>query len=185
MGTGLTLIESSLLGIANSVRPGLVVGCFLITLVSLVKVVSISREDSKDWIGRALPFVSMIGIWIIIAIITARSRETLLAIGGLLIVAAVIHNAVGYLLGYGVGRLMRLPERTCRTIAFEVGMQNGGMAAGLAMDVLKSAPAALASAIFGPWMNISGSLLASWWRRTPENEPEPDSRETAAASQIP
>jgi BASS family bile acid:Na+ symporter len=46
-------------------------------------------------------------------------------------------------------------------------MQNGGMASGLAMSVLKSADAALAPAIFGPWMNISGSVLASWWRKRP------------------
>jgi BASS family bile acid:Na+ symporter len=31
--------------------------------------------------------------------------------------------------------------------------------------VLKSSDAALASAIFGPWMNISGSVLASFWRK--------------------
>ena len=35
-------------------------------------------------------------------------------------------------------------------------MQNGGMASALAMNVLKSPQAALASAIFGPWQNISG-----------------------------
>ncbi len=46
-------------------------------------------------------------------------------------------------------------------------MQNGGMASGLAMNVLKSAPAALAPAIFGPWMNVSGSVLATWWHRKP------------------
>ncbi len=46
-------------------------------------------------------------------------------------------------------------------------MQNGGMATGIAMEVLKSAKAALAPAIFGPWMNISGSVLASWRRRRP------------------
>jgi BASS family bile acid:Na+ symporter len=46
-------------------------------------------------------------------------------------------------------------------------MQNGGMASGLAMNVLKSASAALAPAIFGPWMNISGSVLATWWHRKP------------------
>lgn len=182
---GFAVIDSAFLGNVGLVRPGFVVGLFLIALVSVVKVVAIARKDSKDWIGRALPFVSMIGIWLIIAIITARSRETLLAIGGLLIVAAVIHNTVGYLLGYGVGRVMRLPERTCRTIAFEVGMQNGGMAAGLAMDALKSAPAALAPAIFGPWMNISGSLLASWWRRSPEIEDQVDAPETECVSQNP
>ena len=44
-------------------------------------------------------------------------------------------------------------------------MQNGGMATGLAMSVLKSANAALAPAIFGPWMNVSGSVLATWWKK--------------------
>jgi BASS family bile acid:Na+ symporter len=60
-----------------------------------------------------------------------------------------------------------LDDSACRTVAVEVGMQNGGMATGLAMSVLKSADAALAPAIFGTWMNISGSVLASWWRRRP------------------
>jgi BASS family bile acid:Na+ symporter len=51
------------------------------------------------------------------------------------------------------------------TVAVEVGMQNGGMASGLAMNTLQSSKAALAAAIFGPWQNVSGSILASWWRR--------------------
>jgi BASS family bile acid:Na+ symporter len=62
---------------------------------------------------------------------------------------------------------VRLDERTCRTVAIEVGLQNGGMASALAMNVLKSAEAALAPAIFGPWMNISGSVLATWWHGRP------------------
>jgi BASS family bile acid:Na+ symporter len=104
---------------------------------------------------------------VIIAIITARSRDRLLVVGPALVLAAILHNAVGYVLGYWLARAVRLDESTCRTIAVEVGMQNGGMATGLAMTVLKSADAALAPAIFGTWMNISGSVLASWWRRRP------------------
>ena len=46
-------------------------------------------------------------------------------------------------------------------------MQNGGMASALAMNVLKNTQAALAPAIFGPWQNVSGSILATWWRRRP------------------
>jgi BASS family bile acid:Na+ symporter len=116
---------------------------------------------------RVLPLVSMTGICLIVSIITARSRERLLTVGAALIIAAMLHNAIGYLFGYWLARAVRLDEITCRTIAIEVGMQNGGMASGLAMGVLKSADAALAPAIFGPWMNISGSILASWWRRRP------------------
>jgi BASS family bile acid:Na+ symporter len=85
----------------------------------------------------------------------------------LLILAGVMHNAVGYSLGYWGARVFRLSETDCRTVSLEVGMQNGGMATGIAMEVLQSAKAALAPAIFGPWMNISGSVLASWWRRRP------------------
>jgi BASS family bile acid:Na+ symporter len=47
----------------------------------------------------------------------------------------------------------------------EVGIQNGGMATGLAFNVLHSAPAALGAAVFGPWSAITSSALASWWRR--------------------
>jgi BASS family bile acid:Na+ symporter len=116
---------------------------------------------------KTLPIVSMAGICLIIAIITAQSRDQLLAVGPLLILAAIVHNGTGYGLGYAGGRLARLDESACRAVAMEVGMQNGGMASGIAIDVLKSTSAALAPAIFGPWMNVSGSLLAGWWRRRP------------------
>ena len=82
-----------------------------------------------------------------------------------------MHNAIGYTFGYWLSRAVKLSKQDCRTVAFEVGMQNGGMATGLAINVLKSTTAALAPAIFGPWMNISGSVLATWWHKKelPEN----------------
>jgi bile acid:Na+ symporter, BASS family len=117
------------------------------------------------WIDDLMPVVSMGGICFIIAIITASSRDKLLEVGLALILAAMLHNTTGYLLGYWGARGMGLNETDSRTVAIEVGLQNGGMASGLAMNVLRSSDAALAPAIFGPWMNISGSALASWWRK--------------------
>jgi len=150
---------------------GLLLGLALTGFVALTKlIVSVWLRRPGDWMDRVLPLVSMAGICLIIAIITARSRDKLLTVGLLLVGAAILHNLVGYLAGYGVARACRLDERTCRTVAFEVGMQNGGMASGLAMSVLQSANAALAPAIFGPWMNVSGSILASWWHRRPAAE---------------
>jgi BASS family bile acid:Na+ symporter len=55
-------------------------------------------------------------------------------------------------------------------VAIEVGLQNGGMGATIASEVLKSTQAALASVIFAPWMNVSGSILASWWRARPTDD---------------
>ena len=149
-------------------KDGLIVGLALVGVVALAKLcINILLQRRENWMDKALPIVSMAGICFIIAIITARSSEKLMTVGIALIGASVIHNAIGYILGYWCARTVRLDERTCRTIAFEVGMQNGGMASGLAMNVLKSANAALAPAIFGPWMNISGSVLATWWHRKP------------------
>jgi bile acid:Na+ symporter, BASS family len=124
-------------------------------------------HGKAKWLDRLMPAVSMGGIVFIIMVITAAGRDQLLTVGLLLLGAVMIHNTAGYLLGYWGCRLLRLDERSCRTVAIEVGLQNGGMASALAISVLKSPAAALAPAIFGPWMNISGSVLANWWRSRP------------------
>lgn len=122
-----------------------------------------------------LPFVSMFGIAFIIAIITASGRNALLNIGGLLILAVLMHNCFGYLLGYWSGKLLRLPEQDCRTIAIEVGLQNAGLASGLALQMGKEATVGLAAALFGPIMNTTGSLLATWWgKKTSSTPPKND-----------
>jgi BASS family bile acid:Na+ symporter len=154
-------------------------------MVALAKLfVTVWAGRPNTWMDRTLPLVSMIGICFILAIITARSRVKLMTVGTALIFAAILHNAIGYFLGYWLARSIKLDEITCRTVAIEVGMQNGGMASGLAMGVLQSADAALAPAIFGPWMNISGSILASWWRKRPpaSSAPPITSAELAAAA---
>lgn len=115
---------------------------------------------------RVLPYLAMLAICTIIGVTIALSREQLLRMGLALFAAAACHNATGYLLGYWGGRLAGLNRTDSRTTALEVGIQNGGMATGLAFDVLKSPAAALASAVFGPWSVVTSSALASWWRRS-------------------
>lgn len=119
------------------------------------------------WLDNAMPYVSMFGIAFIIVIITAAGRDNLLTIGPVLLLAVLIHNLAGYTLGYWSGRLFKMSERDCRTIAIEVGMQNGGLASGLAKGMGKMATVGLAPAIFGPLMNVTGSILASYWHRKP------------------
>lgn len=126
-----------------------------------------------DAIMRALPFVSMLAICLIIAIITSLSRDALLAgsFVAAIIAAAAVHNGAGYLLGYWGARAAGLNEVDSRTVSIEVGLQNAGMASGLAISVLKSPLAALPPAVFGPWMNMSGAVLASWWASRPPGAP--------------
>lgn len=168
LALGVLTVPAGWLGTAAAVQMGVAVGSGLIAAVTLAKLlVTVLAGRPNTWMNRALPLVSMAGICFVIAIITARSRDKLLTVGPALVLAAMLHNAVGYAMGYWLSRLIGLDRVTSRTIAIEVGMQNAGMASGLAMGVLKSADAALAPAIFGPWMNISGSLIASWWGKRP------------------
>jgi bile acid:Na+ symporter, BASS family len=130
-------------------------------------------SGKSKWLDDAMPYVSMFSIAFIITIITAAGRESLLKIGALLIGVALVHNTFGYLLGYWSGRLFRMPEKDCRTVAIEVGMQNAGLASGIAKELGKIATLGLAAAVFGPLMNITGSALASWWHgRTPKEDIE-------------
>ena len=124
------------------------------------------------WLKTLMPKVSMLGILMMLVVIISAGRDSLLQIGPLLFLASIIHHSTGYLLGYWSGRLMRLDEATCRTISLEVGMQNGGLASGIAIQMGKIATVGLASAISVPWMTISGSLLANWWRNKPLEEKE-------------
>ncbi|WP_247236946.1 bile acid:sodium symporter family protein [Telluribacter sp. SYSU D00476] len=124
----------------------------------------IFRKQSV-WLNRYMPLVSMVGIALIISIITAAGRESLLTIGVALIACTLIHNILGYALGYTSARLLGLPEQDCRTISLEVGLQNGGLASGIALQMGKVATVGLAPALFGPIMNITGSILASWWSK--------------------
>ncbi len=121
-------------------------------------------KGDKKVLDRLLSLISMLGIGIIITIITAAGRDSLLEVGLLLIFACFLHNMFGYSLGYGLSKLLRMNEQDCRTIALEVGMQNGGLASGLALQMGKVATVGLAPAVFGPMMNITGSSLATWWR---------------------
>jgi BASS family bile acid:Na+ symporter len=118
-------------------------------------------------IDEYIPYLSMFGIVYFTTVTTAAGRENLLHVGVLLFLASVIHNGAGYFFGYWLSRLFKLDKNSARTIAFEVGLQNGGMASGLAGTMGKLSTVGLAAAVFSPWMNISGSILANYWRRHP------------------
>ena len=121
-------------------------------------------------IDQIMPYFSMFGIIYFTLVTTAAGRDNLLQIGFLLFIASILHNGAGYFFGYWLSRISGLDKINSRTIAFEVGLQNGGMASGLAGAMGKLATVGLASAVFSPWMNVSGSLLANYWRKRTEKD---------------
>jgi len=119
------------------------------------------------WLDRVMPMVSMAGILIMIVLTVAVGRDKLMQVGPLLIVACLIHSTAGFTLGYYVCRLLGRDELTCRTIALEVGLQNAGMATGLAKALGKVATLGLVPIVFGAVMNVTASMLANWWSVRP------------------
>ena len=147
--------------------------------VALGVLVHYLLKGRAKWLNKVMPITSMIGIVIILVVIIAKGRDALLRVGGLIILATFIHNTFGYLLGYWSGRLLKFNERDSRTIALEVGMQNAGLASALASKISTNPAVALAPAIFGPLMNITGSLLSSWWHNhDPKDAPANDEKLT-------
>lgn len=127
-------------------------------------------KGDKSIMEKILSLISMVGIAVIVTVITASGSDNLLQVGGLLLLTSLVHNLAVYTLGYSLAWITGMPERDRRTIAFEVGMPNGGLASGLALQMGKVATVGLAPAIFGPLMNITGSVLANWWRGRPVKE---------------
>jgi BASS family bile acid:Na+ symporter len=121
-------------------------------------------------LDKIMPLISMFGIIYFTTVTTAAGRDNLMKVGVLLFIASVIHNTAGYFFGYWLSRFFGMDINSSRTIAFEVGLQNGGMASGIAGSMGKLGTVGLAAAVFSPWMNISGSILANYWRRKPVSE---------------
>ena len=145
-------------------------GWFFFLPMIMALILSNLLKSSNSYLEKILSLISMVGIAVIVTIITASGRDSLIKVGVLLLVTSLIHNMAGYTLGYWLSWLVGMPEKDRRTIAFEVGMQNGGLASGLALQMGKVATVGLAPAIFGPLMNVTGSVLANYWRGKPVKE---------------
>lgn len=148
-------------------------GALFVSIVQVVLVPVLLGVLVNTFFGGAvsrvrpvLPLVSVVAITVIVAGVVSASSGDLLTVGPLVLLIVVIHNLSGLLLGYGIGRLLGVGISQRRAISVEVGMQNSGLAAGLAATYFGGV-SALPGAIFSVWHNISGPLLATYWSRRP------------------
>ncbi len=115
-------------------------------------------------IEAAFPVISSIAIIIIIAIIVALNRQNLAVLSLPLLGAVMLHNVLGLVTGYSIPLLLKFDATTCRTVCIEVGMQNSGLSVALAIKYF-STLSALPGALFSIWHNLSGAMLAAYWRK--------------------
>ncbi|HLR53408.1 MAG TPA: bile acid:sodium symporter family protein [Pseudogracilibacillus sp.] len=120
---------------------------------------------------RVVPLISVAAIIIIVTAVVAGNVDTLAVAGVVLFFAVLLHNAAGLLLGYVLGKIVRLKESDCRAISIEVGMQNSGLGVALATAHL-GGMAAVPSAIAAVWHNISGPILATFWSKRQVDDEE-------------
>ncbi|MBY8071323.1 bile acid:sodium symporter family protein [Vibrio fluvialis] len=145
-------------------------------LMSLVKIVlmpvsigllcNVLLHSLTEKLEPVLPLISMAAIVMIIAIVVALNASQLATIGPIVALAVILHNSIGLASGYWICRALGFNESICRTVAFEVGLQNSGLATALAMKFFTPA-SAVAGTIFSIWHNLSGSLLAGYWAKRP------------------
>ena len=111
-----------------------------------------------------LPVVSQLAILTIIgAVVSANHANIFTAATAVVIPVVMLHNLLGYTLGYLFARLLKLREPQQKALTFEVGMQDSSLGATLALTYFSPA-AAIASTIFSIWHNVSGSIMSSWWK---------------------
>lgn len=111
---------------------------------------------------KVLPLVSVIGIVAVASAVVAVNKASIATSGLLIFSVVILHNLLGLLIGYLLAKLIGLDHADQKAISIEVGMQNSGLGSALAMAHFAPV-AAVPSALFSVWHNISGPLLATWW----------------------
>ena len=120
---------------------------------------------------RVLPLISTTAIVLIICAVVSANSAKIMTSGLLILAVVILHNLLGYLTGFGVGKLLKLDSTKCRAISIEVGMQNSGLATSLAAAHFAQYPlATIPGAVFSVWHNISGAVLANFFARTAEKK---------------
>ncbi|WP_077700616.1 bile acid:sodium symporter family protein [Staphylococcus hominis] len=119
----------------------------------------VTREATK-----ILPIISVVAISLILAAVVGGSKSQILKTGLLIFIVVILHNAVGYLLGYVLAHVFKLDRRDKKAVSIEVGMQNSGLAVSLA-TVHFNPLAAVPGAVFSFVDNISGPILAKYWSK--------------------
>src|SRR5690625_440986 len=138
--------------------------------IALGIVVQVFFHKQVEQSVKVLPLVSVIGIVAAASAVVAVNTDNIATTGLMIFSVVVLHNVLGLLLGFLLAKVLRLDFRDQKAVSIEVGMQNSGL--GSALALAHFAPvAAVPSALFSVWHNISGSLLASWWnKKNPDEE---------------
>lgn len=115
---------------------------------------------------KIMPGIAVLGLACVVGGVISSQGSKFFTSGVVVFVAVLLHNGLGYLLGYGAGKLTGMNVAKKRTISIEVGMQNAGLATNLATTTAQFAStpeSAIICAVSCVWHSISGTLLAGFF----------------------
>ncbi len=124
---------------------------FIILGIPLVLGMTIGRyfPNLARKVRKPFKIFSLIFFMVIVCGALAANWQNFMAYIGLVMLAVLLHNALALNIGYWTGRLVRLPERDCRAVCVEVGIQNSAL--GLVL-------------IFNFFNGLGGmAILVGWW----------------------
>lgn len=125
-----------------------------------------------------LPAVSVIAIALIVGTVVSHNAQKILTTGAIVFAVVILHNLLGYACGFGLGKLLRMNASKTKALSVEIGMQNSGLATSLAGNAFPSlAMATVPGAIFSVWHNLSGAVLANFYRKWEDKAQENNSSE--------
>jgi len=113
-----------------------------------------------------LPVISIFAICMIVATVVSHNAQKIYTSGLLILFVVILHNLLGYLSGFILGKILKMTPEKTKAFSIEIGMQNSGLATSLANTAFSALPmATVPGAVFSVWHNISGAILASFYRK--------------------
>ena len=123
----------------------------------------LGKNKTFKELQKIMPGIAVLGLACVVGGVVSSQGSKFFESGVVIFVAVFLHNGLGYLLGYGAGKLTGMNTAKKRTISIEVGMQNAGLATNLATTTAQFAStpeSAIICAVSCTWHSISGTLLA-------------------------
>ena len=138
----------------------------MIVPIALGFVINRYFAATAERIAEFLPLISTLAIVAIVGAVVSANAAKIMSCGLLILAIVILHNVLGYVLGYCAACLMRMSTAKCRAVSIEVGMQNSGLATSLATVHFAQYPlATIPGAVFSVWHNVSGAVMANIFRR--------------------
>lgn len=164
----------------------MIMGLMQLIVVPIAAALAINhwQPELRKALHKYVADAATVAILAIIGIVVALNADEIGTLGITTLIAVALHNLIGLSGGYWLARWRGLTEAECRTIAIEVGMQNSGLGAALALKFF-GPMSALPAAVFSVWHNLTGALLAGYWRWKTQQQIRTIRRQSSCSSHQP